>query len=137
MWDMDAIIGGSISDNKIKFYRRHTFKEDVKFYENPEVQFRLKDWNPFKEESAKDNTVYLTALYSESQEETPKEEQSLSRIASSDNSVPFDKKFIAQGNHLGEIIIWKLYEIQYFNQPAAIIRLEGKVMDIKFIQEDK
>ena len=65
------------------------------------------------------------------------DEPKLSNIAISDNSVSTDKKLIAQGNQLGEIIIWKLFEIQYFNQPSAIIQLEGKVMDIKFLQESK
>jgi len=39
------------------------------------------------------------------------EEAKLSKIAISDNGVSTDKKLIAQGNHLGEIIIWKLSEI--------------------------
>jgi len=39
------------------------------------------------------------------------DEPKLSNIAISDSGVSMDKKLIAQGNHLGEIIIWKLFEI--------------------------
>lgn len=109
LYEMNAIIGGSLTDNQIKFYNRHTLKEDIKFEANTGVQFRFKDLITTKD--AAKNTVNLSAIYSSSKEEDNK----LSNIAISENTVPFDKKFIAQGNQHGEIIIWKLSEIQKYN----------------------
>jgi len=46
-------------------------------------------------------------------------------------------RFIAAGNQEGEILIWRLVEIKYMDQPCALLEYKGHVRDLKFIQDSE
>lgn len=44
-------------------------------------------------------------------------------------------RFIATGNEQGKILLWRIIEIKYMDQPCAELEYEGNLEDIQFLQD--